>query len=352
MGTEPKRYRAWFIEPGIISYEDVGAGTVLVSREALDNMRPSFVGMPVFNFSHKDIDAEAAFDFDQAEKDSLAVGIVSEVGTNGDPGTDHFGWDYADMLVWDQETQRNIDERGFSVSCAYTPTETKGPGDYHGIGFDEEVVNGEYMHMAIVENPRYEGSTIFANSKGDSIVAESKRGLWNIFIRKNSTAEPPKAEEKKPDEKKPDEGAPPEGAENAAGGAFVEIGGQKVPLEELLDCYMQKANGEGEGQALAPEDEVDLPDGGKVKVADLIKAYQGGGNANSEVAEPGTAAEPVVQNAKSAKEAPNENFLAIRRNAAAVADPPPPKLNTRGERLAAGASRYGSAVAVAAGGVK
>ena len=335
MGTEPKRYRAKFIEPGIISYEDVGAGTVLVSREALDKMRPSFVGMPVFNFSHNDTDAEEAFAFDKTEKDNQAVGIIAEVGTDN-------GWDFADMLIWDEETQKNIDQRGFSVSCAYIPTDTKGGGQYHGIDYDEEVLDGEYKHMAIVENPRYEGSTIFQNSKGVLSVKKTN-GKWNIFIKKNST-EPPK-DDKKP--KEPPAGGgnepPPEEVDNGQD-AYVEIDGQKVPLAELVEAYDSKNNAGEEGQALSPEDEVDVG-GQKVKVSDLIAAYQGS-HENAQVDEPGTKVDTdvIVKNGKAGKEPPNANFIAVKKNAAAVADPPPPKLNTRTDRIANGAARYGSPV--------
>ena len=87
MGIEPKRYRARHIEPGVISYEDLkkdpkykGPGLVLVGREALDRMRPSFVGMPVFSFVHKEVEADEAFDFENVTKENIAVGIISSVG--------------------------------------------------------------------------------------------------------------------------------------------------------------------------------------------------------------------------------------------------------------------------------
>ena len=164
-GTAPVRYRALFIEPGIISYDDIGAGHVLVLRPALDKMLQSFIGKPVFNVSHNDTSAKTAFDFSNLtddEKDNLACGVISAVRFD-----DASGWYWADMMIWDAATQSNIDKNGFTVSCAYIPgedTDATG-GTYHGIHFDEEVLSGAYTHMAVVDNPRYEGARVFRNSK-------------------------------------------------------------------------------------------------------------------------------------------------------------------------------------------
>lgn len=341
----PIRYRARFIEPGVISYEDVGQGLVMVGRKALDRMLPSFVGKPVFNFVHKEIEADQAFDFENVKSEEMADGIVSAVGTGED------GWDWADMMIWDEETQRNIDEYGFEVSCAYDTIESGPPGKHNGIKFDEEVLDGKYVHMAIVDNPRYEGSTVYRNAKGVTTVADKAKKGFTLFWKKNAEEppkEPPKKEEppKEPEKENAEEGL------QADEGAYMVIDGQKVPLQELVETYMGKQNA-GEGQAIAPEDEITLPDGSKCTGADLLKAYQGNGGAkvgNEGGGEPmpGGAGEKETLRTNSEggkKEDPNEHFLAVKKNAAKAPDEPAPVApQTKTDRYAAGKERYGSAV--------
>lgn len=352
MGVEPKRYRARFIEPGVISYEDVGQGLVFVSREALDKMRPSFVGMPVFNMSHKDIDAESAFDLTQEQRDNLADGIISAVGTDPD------GWDWAEMLIWDEETQKNIDVNGFTVSCAYDILKTAPSGKHNGIEFDNEVKDGKYVHMAIVDSPRYEGSTVVHNAKGGKTMA---KGFWKWSGAKaqvknaepsedeKKAAEAKKAEELKAAEaaKKNAEGGEPDGDE----GGYATIEGQKVPISKLVDAYMA-SKAENAGGEMSPEDEVELPNGEKCTVADLMKAYQGNkenATAGTAEGEPGTeAGGAVVKNAKGEKEPPNGHFIKVKNAASKVDDKPKIEIETRSDRLKNGASRYGSLVPASA----
>ena len=173
----PKSYKIRFIEPGIISYNDSGAGVVFVSREALDRMAPSFRNCPVIFVpeSHDDSDASTAFNFDDVAA-TPASGIVAGIPYWGDDG-----WMWADISVWDEEAQAAI-AGGFNVSCAYKPTEETDGGEWHSIPYDVELGNGKYEHLAIVKRPRYEGSRILANSKGGHSVA------INIFRKKENAA--------------------------------------------------------------------------------------------------------------------------------------------------------------------
>lgn len=336
----PKRYRARFIEPGVISYEDVGQGVCLVTREFLDKIRPSFVGKPVF-VMHNDEDPIRAFNFDSKDGEK-ADGIVSMVDTDSD------GWDWADMLVWDKEAQSKLDS-GWGISCAYDIEKYRDGGTYNSVPYDEEPIDGAYVHMAIVPNPRYSDSTVRANSKGGETV---KKNGW-FFVKKN--AEPTEEDKKKAAEekakveaaKKNGEGGEPDGDEG-----YVVIEGQQVPMSDLIEAYMQ---GNQNAEEVTPETEVQLPNGQTAKVGDMVKAYQarkGSMAENAEVEDPGTEADgDVVDNTKrnsQGREAPNENFNIVRKNAQQVVLEKP-NIRTRSDRLAEGKSRYGTAVAVKAG---
>jgi len=159
----PEKFTCSFIEPGLISYEDMDAGKVFVSKQALDKMAQTFIGKPVVNLMHKDLEPQ---DFKKGD------GVVTNVYYNE---TD--GWYYCDFLVWDEETKKNCAGGKFSVSCAYVPTDTDLVGGVHNnIKYDQEVRNGEYTHLAIVKNPRYNKARILLNSIGGTMFK-----LWPLM---------------------------------------------------------------------------------------------------------------------------------------------------------------------------
>lgn len=350
--AEPKSYRCRFIEPGVISYEDSKQGTVLVSREALDRMGPSFRNCPVIFIpeQHDNSDKTTAFNFDDIGANP-ASGIVT-----GIPTWESDGWQYVDVSVWDEDAQKAI-ESGYSVSCAYFPDKEGNGGEWHQIPYDGEVLDGHYMHMAIVPRPRYEGSRIFANSKkgGNNL---------NIFKAKKNVAAPaapaPAAPEKKPVEAET-------GGMKANGEEVVDIGGTKVPLYELIEAYQMKQGGSGGADnELTPEDEVTLPDGQKIKVADLIASYSemgeaAGGAGEGETLENAeapqdTKGEPLVDEKKqmanssvrpAAKPAVNTALKNAARNP--VGYNPADSIDTEDKRLARGAALYSSLVPNAGG---
>lgn len=158
----PKEYDCRFIEPGLINYDDMGAGTALVRKEALDKMANSFKGRPVLFKRHDNVSPETF--------EEKACGLVNEVYFNASDG-----WFHAKFFVWDDATKSGIESGKFSVSCAYVPSDTDiNGGIYNNINYDMEVKNGEYTHLAIVENPRYNGAKIFVNSKGGGKAMKEK----------------------------------------------------------------------------------------------------------------------------------------------------------------------------------
>lgn len=269
---EPRSFKTRFIEPGIISYDDKNAGTVLVSKEALDRMAKSFKGCPVIFIPeyHNDADKANSFNLDDPNA-PLPAGIVADEPVWGDDG-----WLWVNLLVWGEDAIDAL-EKGFNVSCSYM-TDEEGPGGvWHELPYDAEVVNGHYMHMAIVPRPRYEGSRVFANSKGGPNL-----GI-NLFKKKN--AAPPAPEKEKAPEAAPPAPAAPEAAPAAPekkvlendDATEVDVNGTRVPLHELISDYVEKQGaGEPEGEEIAPDTLVNLPDGTQVSIQELIDSYAGG----------------------------------------------------------------------------
>ena len=320
----PKRYRTKFIEPGLADYTAEGFGKVLVSKEALDQMLPSFVGKYV-KVQHNDMSQEEAFDF--VEGKESADGVVSEVGYD-----EESGWYWADLVIWSAEAQDNIDNKGWTVSCAYEVDEADGKGgSYHAIPYDQEVMTGEYTHMAIVDNPRYEGATIVQNSKNDEDDVKGGIMKFKLLAKKKVKNEEP---DKKPEEKE-------EEVQNMEPDAMVEMeNGEKVPVSEMVEAYKNRQNMEPDGEKmLNMEDEVDV-DGEMVKVSDLVSCYQKRENAEPPTDEKAEEVVSVNNSAPVKKEAKNEHFKNVQNAANIDAAPVKPQINTKSERLARGKERY------------
>lgn len=219
----PKKYTCSFIEPGVVFYQDLGpcklcgdartcmgAGpegkkgegcdtdgeTILVKQEALASMAQSFVGKPVIDLMHKDIEPNMV-------ANGEADGIVTRVWLD-----EKSGWWMCEFLVWSPQTQLHCESPRFSVSCAYDPmsVNTEG-GEYHNIPYAEEILTGEYTHLAIVTNPRYEGARILVNSKGGKMSWK----FWEKGARKNAAPIDPSKE-------------------------MVNVDGTDVPLSHLYDA--------------------------------------------------------------------------------------------------------------------
>ena len=332
----PKSYRAFYITPGIADYTAEGIGAVLVGKEALDKIASTYVGKPVVNLEHTDKEPEELFELSKNSKpEDFADGIIAATGFD-----EKSGWHYMDFLVWDDDTQENL-ENGYSVSCAYDVTEVdEAGGTYNNVPYAEEVLDGEGLHLAIVPNPRYERAYVIQNSK-----SEEEKLTLKIFKNKKAPVKKKKVQNMEPDEKKDDE----ETMENMDG--YVENEkGEQIPISELANMYMEKKNA---GKAYNMDDEVEI-DGERMTVKELMSAC--GYGEEMENAEPAQTddAEEVVDETKQMnnqkpdqKKVKNENFTKVKNAAGKDSgdNEKPPNLNTQSERFERGKSRYGTPVA-------
>lgn len=150
----PEKFTCSFIEPGLVSYENEGLGKCYVDKPALDKMAPSFIGKPVV--SAKDhVDGMTPADLEK-----VAKGYITNVYWKDN-------WYWADMLITDDQAKKDIKSGKFSVSCAYNVKDADDKGGIrNNIDYDQEILDGFYIHMALVTNPRYNGAKILLNSTG------------------------------------------------------------------------------------------------------------------------------------------------------------------------------------------
>lgn len=243
-GQSAKPYSIQFIEPGIVFYEHLNegkGGMVLVKKEAIDKMLPTIVGKPIFNWMHKEVTNS---DYDAGR----AQGTMALTGKDGfNPAN---AWFYVTGLVWDNETRDNIENQNYSVSCAYDVTKWGPAGTYHNIPYDAEVLEGEFTHMAIVQNPRYEGARIGAEI------------LYNQGGRMKMKFWPFKKDEK-PEDAKP--------TEVELTNAKISVKGKEVDLSAVIERYSAEQDlleGTELLNGLKDDDEIEVR-GRKVRVSVL-----------------------------------------------------------------------------------
>ena len=154
-----------FLEPGLVSYEAEGDGISRLDKEAIDKMLASFVGCPLV-IEHTDEPKEAVLNGKTNEAGRpLKVGEVTKAWWNAETGK----YDCS-FTTEDEEALKKINEEGWSGSCAYNVREPLGEGgELHAMRYDNTILDGEFEHLALVPNPRYEDCTIRMNGKSAKI---------------------------------------------------------------------------------------------------------------------------------------------------------------------------------------
>lgn len=148
-GGKGRQFKARFLVPGLVKYD---YGVCLLTKENADKFINGFTGCPVV-INHQTVT-------DKNVKD-VAVGDIFSVWFD-----EKDGYYWCNGILRDKEAIKLIDE-GYSVSCQYLITEYSDntSGKLHnGNPYDKIIENGKPEHLAIVNNPRYEGAIIAVNA--------------------------------------------------------------------------------------------------------------------------------------------------------------------------------------------
>lgn len=149
-------YRAKFICAGPVGYKD---GVYLLPQHCLDDFAYTLKGCPVI-IGHQDI-------LDQKDMEEKAVGYVSRVDRCEDGS-----W-FADFVIFDTKAIKKIDEGGLPyVSCAYKADLCDEELTVNNVKYKKRIIGGQMMHLALVKNPRYNGTEIWKNSTEDLMVSD------------------------------------------------------------------------------------------------------------------------------------------------------------------------------------
>lgn len=164
-------------------------------------MSPSFSGRPVF------VDHVDGVDENINELRKEADGWVVESFYNASDGKT-----WAKFIIVSDRGMEAI-RRGYRLSNAYIPKSFGHSGLWNGVEYQKEVLDGEFEHLAIVQNPRYEESVIMtpeqfkeynerktielksvANSKGDNQMKFWKKAkIENSIDLESTMVEMPKS---------------------------------------------------------------------------------------------------------------------------------------------------------------
>ena len=145
-GQEGRPFEARFLQPGLVKYD---FGVCLLKKETIDKFIDTFIGKPVI-IDHKD---------DIALEDRK--GGIEKIWFNPEDG-----WYWCSGTLTDKQAVELV-EKGYNVSCQYAITDfsINTEGKLHnGNPYDKEILDGNFEHLAIVENPRYEDAFIAVNA--------------------------------------------------------------------------------------------------------------------------------------------------------------------------------------------
>lgn len=146
-----RKFVSRFIEAGVAHYQDFG--DVLITKETLDRFIHTMVGCPVI-IQHKEITDKNA--------DKERVGVVSNVFYNNADG-----WYYCEGIIWNKQAIDLVKNQGWNVSCTYDFVSDNQEKTHNGKKINMEFIDGNFLHLALVPNPRYERANIVINSKDE-----------------------------------------------------------------------------------------------------------------------------------------------------------------------------------------
>lgn len=242
----PKTHTFKFLEQGLVNYDDVKLGTLLLKKETIQNMIPSFIDKPVV-LKHQNVDERNFTD--------IAVGYIKDIYFNAIDG-----WYYVDFLVTHDEGHKAI-ANGWGVSCAYKVNKIIEGGKYHNITYNGEIADGVGEHLALVQNPRYEECLMAVNGI-DGQVHEARLYNEKTFSNRITNNQEDTGMLFNFFGKKDDKGF--------KGDTLVDLGnGKKAKLMDIIAFN----NSLQEKHEIEGNQEVELANGKKVRLEDAVAAF-------------------------------------------------------------------------------
>lgn len=171
--TYPRRYFGLHMAEGVAEYNDGKEPyRIFINEETIKRMDPTFEGRPVYVKHVAEVDLKNI----QAEADGY---VVKSFFNKSD------GKHWVEFLIVSDRGHDAL-SKGWKLSNAYLPKLRANPGLWHGVQYSQEVVGGEYEHLAIVANPRYDESIILTPEEFKKYNSDKELALLRIANSKEN----------------------------------------------------------------------------------------------------------------------------------------------------------------------
>lgn len=279
----PKHYYARHMQPGICGY---GTEKVLVDTDAVKLMLGNdAVGKPVYVL-HQTVDL--------AKIKEKADGYIIDSFYN-----ELDGWAWFKILIITDEAHAAI-AKDWAVSNAYVPTQWGVGGTKNNVPYDREIMNGQFTHLAIVPDPRYEDACIMTPDQFRAYQDSKKQQLEEL---RNSNSQPPGGKTMfKLFKNKREE------VQTIDADTQIELeNGKSVTLQEMINAV--KKNDDNDAEMMNGDSMVEC-DGEKMPLKELVNRYNNAMKKNSEADEKKNA-----DDAAAAKKKADEDEASEKKNA-------------------------------------
>lgn len=260
VASEGKRFTCDFIAPGIVNYADMDGGFERLQKDVIEEHLNSLIGAPLTIGHIKTL---------QPQQGQQSHGRIDKARWNADTG-----FFVCEGTIETDEARAAIRD-GKRPSVGYVVTKYGKPGFDRNIRF-KDIAKIKFHHLGLVDNPRYTEAKIRLNA-----VQPKPGDKMHVFKWLKSITRP-KAD-----------GTGNETVQEStdlAADSTIEIDGKSVRLNELgvaltekqtADAAAAKAKKEADELAeaareneITPEAEIDLGDGKKAKLSEMIAAYK------------------------------------------------------------------------------
>ena len=277
----PKVFFARHIGEGVVSYKntDGGEDIFFIGNDTLKKMNASFTGKPVY-IQHQEVPL--------SQMKERAVGYVVESFYLPEDGKQ-----WLKMLITDDEAFEAI-QNGWKVSNAYNVKDLGAGGVWHNIPYKREILDGEYEHLALVADPRYEEAVIMTPEDFKSYKEAKKKEIDAMSLDNSKKAVIKKSVENNKERKTMFQFFTKKKVENMDGVALQDVevqleNGSSMKIGDIVKSVEEKLKKQATETPI--EEKTVMVNGKEVTISALIKMYNEQEKAEAEKDEDGKANE-------------------------------------------------------------
>ena len=273
----PKVFFARHIGEGVVSYKNTDGeeDIFFIGNDTLKKMNASFTGKPIY-IQHQEVPL--------SQMKERAVGYVVESFYLPEDGKQ-----WLKMLITDDEAFDAI-QNGWKVSNAYNVKDLGAGGVWHNIPYKREILDGEYEHLALVADPRYEEAVIMNPEDFKSYKEAKKKELDAMSLDNSKKAVIKKSVENNKERKTMFQFFTKKKVENMDGVALQDVevqleNGSSMKIGDIVKSVEEKLKKQATETPI--EEKTVMVNGKEVTISALIKMYNEQEKAEAEKDEEG-----------------------------------------------------------------